>query len=117
MLADAYWEDGRRDDALEQARRHDPTRVRLFEMLADGRDAEAAAWLSTLPPDSETPGALAGYYARAGAIDEALRLLEESFRNRVPNLPLTLGRPELQALNDDPRLIELRRSMGLLPSE
>ena len=114
MLADAYWEDGRRDEALAQARRHDPTRERLFELLSEGREEEAAAWLGTLPPDSETPGALAGYYARAGAADASLRLLEESFRTRVPNLPLTLGRPELQALNDDPRLVELRRSMGLL---
>jgi hypothetical protein len=52
-------------------------------------------------------------YARAGAREKALDVLEEGLENRIPALLTTVGRPVFDPWRSEPRFLELRRSMGL----
>jgi serine/threonine protein kinase len=88
-------------------------RTAARDALALKPDAEAIAWLDSLSRDETIPGDLAIYYARAGGTEQAIDILEQEFRLRTPNLPLTLGNPAFDPMRDEPRYVELNRSMGL----
>ena len=52
-------------------------------------------------------------YARAGAREKALDVLEEGLENRIPALLTTVGRPVFHPWRSEPRFLEIRRKMGL----
>ena len=67
-------------------------------------------------PENQFTGAqLSLLYERAGDMEQSLDQLEEAFKNRVPNLPITLTRPVYDPWRSEPRLVELRNNMGLEP--
>jgi TolB-like protein/Tfp pilus assembly protein PilF len=115
MLTDALWDGGRRAEALAEAEHIDERRRTLYRHLARGETREALAWVESFPRREYSPSTLAGFYALAGASAKALDFLEQAFENRTPQLPLALGRPAFDAVRSEPRLVELRRSMGLEP--
>ncbi|HLE72403.1 MAG TPA: protein kinase [Vicinamibacteria bacterium] len=113
MLTDALWDGGRIEEALAEAERLDERRRTLFQLLAQGKTSEATAWVESFPRDEFTPTRLSELYARAGAKEKALELLEEGLEKRIPQLLTTVGQPVFDPWRSDPRFLELRRKMGL----
>ena len=113
MLTDALWDGGRKEEALAEAERLDERRRTLFQLLAQGKTSEATAWVESFPRDEFTPTRLSELYARAGAKEKALELLEEGLEKRIPQLLTTVGQPVFDPWRSDPRFLELRRKMGL----
>ena len=56
---------------------------------------------------------LAILYNRAGMVDDALRVLEEGYKNHDPNMPYAFVPVELQNLESDPRYIDIAEKMKL----
>ena len=55
------------------------------------------------------------YYAGAGNKEKSLDLLEESVRQRIPQILVGQNQPAFDPLRSDPRFIAVRRTMGLEP--
>ena len=115
MLTDALWDGGRIEEALVEAQRLDERRRPLFQLLAQGKTSEAQAWVESFPRDEFTPTRLSELYARAGAKEKAIELLEEGFEKRIPQLLTTVGQPVFDPFRSEPRFAELRRKLGLEP--
>jgi len=113
MLIDAYWHAGEREEALALAEEIGDARATLLSLLSEDKTDEAEAFLDALPPETVAMGTLAAYYARAGVGDKAMDALEQAFRDRIVNLPLTLGRPDFDPWRSDPRFVDLEHNMGL----
>jgi serine/threonine-protein kinase len=113
MLTDALWDGGRIDEALAEAERIDERRRTLLQLLAQGKESEAQAWVESLPRDEFSPMTLSALHARAGDKEKALALLEEGLEKHLPQLLTTVGRPVFDPWRSEPRFIELRRRMGL----
>ena len=115
QLADVFWDAGMVDEALAEAHSLDENRRTVLALVAQGKTAEAVEWIDALPKDARTATLLSYLYARAGDKDKSLEQLEEAVKNRVPNLPITLTQPVYDPWRSEPRLVELRRNMGLEP--
>jgi serine/threonine protein kinase len=118
LLADAYWENGMREEAAAQAELADESRGRLYRLMADGKWEETRAFLDSLSRDEFTVTMLAGFYAYAGDKEKAFDLLEEAFEREIPQLLITLQRPVFRGraqLRSEPRLVALRERLGLEP--
>jgi tetratricopeptide (TPR) repeat protein len=115
MLTDALWDGGRIEEALAEAERLDERRRTFFQLVAQGKTSEARAWVESFPRDEFTPTTLSELYARAGAKENALDLLEEGLEKRIPQLLTTVGQPVFDPWRSAPRFLELRRKMGLEP--
>jgi serine/threonine-protein kinase len=113
MLADALWDGGETEEALAEAERIDERRRTLLKLAAQGKMAEATAWVDSFPRDQFTPMTLSALYARAGDEEKALSLLEEGLEKRIPQLLTTVGRPVFDPWRSEPRFLEIRRRMGL----
>src|SRR3990172_9302448 len=113
MLTDALWDGGKIEEALAEAQRIDERRGTLFQLLAQGKTSEARAWVESFPRDEFTPTTLSELYARAGAKEKALELLEEGLEKRIPELLTTVGQPLYDPWRSAPRFLGIRRKMGL----
>ena len=115
MLANVYWDHGKREKALADAENLSEGQRTVFTLVAQGKAAEAVEWIDALPRDQFTGTQLSPLYARAGDMDKSIDELEEALKTRTPNLPLTLSGPVYDPWRSEPRLIELLDNMGLQP--
>jgi hypothetical protein len=118
MLADAYWENGMKEEAIAQAELADPRRARLYRLSVEGKEEEAVAAIDALSRGEFTVTTLASYYALAGEKEKAFQLLEEAFEEEIPQLLITLQRPVFRdpaKLRSEPGLRALRERLGLPP--
>jgi len=115
FLANVYWDNEMREEALAEAEYIDEGQRMVFTLVAQGKAAEAVKWIDNLPRDGANGNRLSSLYVRAGDMDKAFDQLEEAFKNRIPNLPLSLSRPSYDPWRSEPRLVELRNKMGLEP--
>ena len=79
------------------------------------RDDEASASVEAFEANELTDQSRIRCYALAGDKEKAIALLEASYRRHYPILPLILTEPVLEPWSTDPRLIEIRRTIGLEP--
>jgi tetratricopeptide (TPR) repeat protein len=115
FLANVYWDNEMREEALAEAEYISESQRTVFTLVAQGKEAEAVAWIDDFAKDGANRRGLSELYARAGDKDKALDHLEEAFRKRTPNLPITLSRPSYDPWRSDPRLVALLNKMGLEP--
>ena len=115
FLADVYWDNGMREEALAEAEHIDERLRMVFVLLAQGKTAEAVEWIDAIPRDGLRATRLSSLYALAGDLGKSLDQLEEAFKTRLPNLPNTLSAPVYDPWRSEPRLVELRNNMGLEP--
>jgi hypothetical protein len=113
MLVDALWDAGKTEEAIAEAEHIDERRRTLLTLVAQGKTAEARAWVDSFPRDQFTSMTLSALHARAGDKEKALARLEEGLEKRIPQLLTTLGRPVFDPWRSEPRFEELRRRMGL----
>ncbi len=114
-LTQAYWLSGMPEDAIVAGYRWDERWGRFFELLAEAKPQEALASLESFAEDELTDENWINCYVLAGDKQKALDLLEDSFRRRYMLLPTILTNALLDPLSEEPRVVELRRSMGLEP--
>ena len=115
FLANVYWDNEMREEALAEAEHINERQRMVFTLVAQGKAAEAVEWIDNIPRTELNGSQLSNLYARAGDKDKALDQLEEAFRNRIPNLPITLTRPSYDPWRSEPRLVELRNNLELEP--
>jgi TolB-like protein/DNA-binding winged helix-turn-helix (wHTH) protein/Tfp pilus assembly protein PilF len=93
--------------ALERAYRRDGFRAVQNELLRRLKDKTEKEYVS--------PFTLAEYAANARQKEEAIRYLEEAYKQHVPQLVHMQHDPSLDFLHSDPRYWDIVRKMGLPP--
>ena len=112
-LTQSYWLRGMREEAIATAYRWDERWGRFFELLADAKYTDALVSLESFAEDELTDQHWISCYILAGDKQKALDLLEDSFRRRYVSLPAILTDAVLDPISEEPRVVELRRRMGL----
>ena len=112
-LAEAYWLSGISEDAIVAAYRWDERWGRFYELLAEAKPKEALASLESFAEDEITDLERVTGYILAGDKQKTLDMLEDFFRRRDMNLPSILTSATFDPFSKEPRVVELRRSMGL----
>ena len=112
-LAQAYWLSGMPEEAIVAAYRRDERWGRFYELMAEAKPKEALASLESFAEDELVDQNWIDFYILAGDKQKALDLLEDSFRRHYIILPQILTAGILEPLSDEPRVVELRRRMGL----
>ena len=112
-LAVNYWLSGMREEAIVVAYRWDERWGRFYELLADAKFSDALASLESFADSEIRDRHWINCYILAGEKDRALALLDDFFRRRYVSLPALLTDPMLHPISEEPRVVELRRSMGL----
>ncbi|HXV64964.1 MAG TPA: protein kinase [Vicinamibacteria bacterium] len=115
MLADVYWAVGRKDELLEHVAHLDDRQRKFLELLVEDKNLEALAWLDSYPRQEYSLTTLSRYYAQAGGKEQALTLLEQALRERIPQICTTVPRPVFEPYRSDPRFVAIRQAMGLQP--
>jgi tetratricopeptide (TPR) repeat protein len=109
----SYWAAGMREEAIVAAYRWDERWGRFYELLADAKFNDAIASLESFADGELTDQNWINCYILAGDKDRAVALLEDFFHRRYMTLPQVLTDPILAPLSEEPRVVELRRSLGL----
>ncbi|MCU1269550.1 MAG: Adenylate cyclase [Acidobacteriaceae bacterium] len=127
ILSDAYWFKGMWKESVQEAETG-------FQIEGDKKSAEAVRrafesggakgfaewWLSDCKAKARkgyvSPWTLASAYAQAGHKEEALRFLEDAYRERSPRLVFIQNSPVFDFLHSDDRYQALVKKMGLPPS-
>jgi TolB-like protein/DNA-binding winged helix-turn-helix (wHTH) protein/Tfp pilus assembly protein PilF len=127
ILSDAYWFKGMWKESVQEAETG-------FQIEGDKKSAEAVRrafesggakgiaewWLSDCKAKARkgyvSPWTLASAYAQAGHKEEALRFLEDAYRERSPRLVFIQNSPVFDFLHSDERYQALVKKMGLPPS-
>ncbi len=112
-LAQAYWLSGMPEEAIVAAYRWDERWGRFYELLAEAKPKEALASLESFAEDEITVQSRISCYLLAGDKQKALDMLEDSFRRHSMTLSANLTDAILDPISEEPRVVELRRRMGL----
>ena len=112
-LTQSYWLSGMREEAIATAYRWDERWGRFFELLVDAKYTDALVSLESFAEDELTDQHWISCYILVGDKQKALDLLEDSFRRRYVSLPAILTDALLDPISEEPRVVELRRRMGL----
>jgi tetratricopeptide (TPR) repeat protein len=121
FLRYALWYKGAHEEAVEEYRsdwRNNPDLLKVFEQglaKAGPRGAmRAVAQLLDSRSSSEKVSAMgvAGFYARAGDVDSAMRWLERAYQGREVMMPHVRFDPDYDVLHSDPRFQDLLRRMN-----
>jgi tetratricopeptide (TPR) repeat protein len=112
-LTELYWINGMQEDAIVAGYRWDERWGRFFELLADSKPDEALASLDSLPVGEFNEQLRFNAYVLAGKKQEALKFLEELHARRYMTLPTIITGAIIEPIAEEPRLVELRRGMGL----
>ena len=99
--------------AIVAAYRWDERWGRFFELLAQDKPDEAIDSLESFAEDELLAEDWFTVYTLTGAEQETLALLEEFYRERDVSLPQMVTDRILGTLYDAPRVVELRRELGL----
>jgi TolB-like protein/thioredoxin-like negative regulator of GroEL len=111
-LVYSYWLSGMEDEAVEEAKTFDDEVGRFYELVKEGKLAEATLLLPSLP-DRGRLTLRSSYHILVGDDESLFDCLEEAFRERNPQLPMALGIPLLDPFRSDPRFQDLRQRMNL----
>ncbi len=114
-LTQTYWESGMHAEAIVAANRWDERWGRFYGFLAEGKPHEALPVLEEFAEDEINDELWVYSYVLAGENEKALGLLEELFRRRDVLLPPSLTDNILDPIAEEPRVVEIRRSIGLEP--
>jgi len=121
FLRYALWYKGAHEEAVEEYRsgwRNNPDLLKVFEQglaKAGPRGAmRAVAQLLDSRSSSEKVSAMgvAGFYARAGDVDSAMKWLERAYKEREVMMPHVRLDPDYDVLHSDPRFQDLLRRMN-----
>ena len=115
MLTEAYWYGGMLEEAVAQAQNLDETTRRYYEAMARGDNDEAVELIDAAVEAGLIITVASRYYAVAGNKEKSLALLEESVRQRIPQVLVGQNQAGFDPYRSDPRFIAVRRSIGLEP--
>ena len=108
----SYWLNGMKEEAVEEAKKFDDEVGRFFELVKEGKIAEATLLLPSLP-DRGRLTLRSSYHTLVGDDDSLFDCLDDAFRERNPQLPMALSNRLLDPYRSDPRFQELRQRMNL----
>ncbi len=115
MLTEAYWYSGMTEEAVAQAQNLDETTRRYYEAMGRGDYDEAVDLIDSAVEAGLTITVASRYYAVAGNKEKSFDLLEESVRQRIPQVLVVQNQAGFDPYRSDPRFIAVRRSIGLEP--
>ncbi len=88
---------------------------RFFELVAQGDNAAAIRALESIDEHTFPRSTWITYYAFAGDRENVLEWLDQAFRDHFIHLSWALADPALDPFRSEPRIVELRQSIGLEP--
>ena len=115
MLTEAYWYSGMIEEAVAQAQNLGETTRRYYEAMGRGDNDEAVEVIDAAVEAGLIITVASRYYAVAGNKEKSFDLLEESVRQRIPQVLVDQNQAGFDPLRSDPRFIAVRRSIGLEP--
>ena len=120
LLALAYWQQGRLEEALEQERQalalHKDVELLAALEQGEARGGPRGAMQAMVRRSSDAyvdPFSIAVTFARAGETEAALDWLGAAVERGSLELMYIEWRPEFDSLRDDPRLVKLVQRLGL----
>lgn len=125
ILASAYWQLGRRQEALELGWPSPLQRERSRRAKEVYDRAGVNAMLRWLLKDTEQRNPTGEFYSRSAEVahwylelgekEKALTWFEKAYQEHDPWLPMDLAGPLMNPLRSDPRFQDLLRRIGLTP--